>query len=63
MVQVLLMKGVPVGTALVAFMSIASVSLPEMMMLRKVFSLKLLMIFIAYLLVAFIVTGYLLNML
>ncbi len=57
------MKGVPVGTALVAFMSIASVSLPEMMMLRKVFSLKLLMIFIAYLLVAFIVTGYLLNML
>ena len=63
LVQVLLMKGVPVGTALVAFMSIASVSLPEMMMLRKVFSLKLLMIFIAYLLVAFIVTGYLLNML
>ena len=63
LVQVLLMKGVPVGTALVAFMSIATISLPEMMMLKKVFSLKLLMIFIGYLLVAFIATGYLLNLL
>lgn len=62
LVQVLLMKGVPVGTALVAFMSIATISLPEMMMLKKVFSTKLLMIFIGYLLAAFIVTGYLLNL-
>lgn len=63
LVQVLLMKGVPVGTALVAFMSIATISLPEMMMLKKVFKLKLLFIFIAYLLVAFVLTGYLLNLL
>ncbi len=62
LVQVLLMKGVPVGTALVAFMSIATISLPEMMMLKKVFSTKLLMIFIGYLLAAFIATGYLLNL-
>ncbi len=61
--QVLLMKGVPLGTALVMFMSIATISLPEMMMLKKVFTYKLLGIFIGYLLVAFIVTGYLLNML
>lgn len=61
LVQVLLMKGVPVGTALVAFMSIATISLPEMMMLKKVFRLKLLLIFIGFLLVAFIATGYLLN--
>lgn len=61
--QVLLMKGVPLGTALVMFMSIASISLPEMMMLKKVFTYKLLGIFIGYLLVAFMVTGYLLNML
>ncbi len=63
LVQVLLMKGVPIGTALVAFMSIATISLPEMMMLKKVFSTKLLIIFIGYLLIAFIVTGYLLNLL
>lgn len=61
LVQVLLMKGVPVGTALVAFMSIATISLPEMMMLKKVFRLKLLLIFIGFLLLAFIATGYLLN--
>lgn len=61
--QVLLMKGVPLGTALVMFMSIATISLPEMMMLKKVFTYKLLGIFIGYLLVAFIVTGYLLNLL
>lgn len=63
LVQVLLMKGVPVGTALVAFMSIATISLPEMILLKKVFSYKLLAIFIGYLLIAFIVTGYLLNLL
>ncbi len=63
LVQVLLMKGVPVGTALVAFMSIATISLPEMMMLKKVFMLKLLMIFIGFLLIAFVATGYLLNLL
>lgn len=63
LVQVLLMKGVPVGTALVAFMSIATISLPEMMMLKKVFSFRLLMLFIGYLLIAFIMTGYLLNLL
>lgn len=63
LVQVLLMKGVPVGTALVAFMSIATISLPEMILLKKVFSYKLLAIFIGYLLIAFIITGYLLNLL
>jgi len=61
--QVLLMKGVPLGTALVMFMSIATISLPEMMLLKKVFTYKLLGIFIGYLLIAFILTGYLLNML
>ena len=63
LVQVLLMKGVPIGTALVAFMSIATISLPEIMMLKKVFTYKLLMIFIGYLFVAFTATGYLLNLL
>ena len=63
LVQVLLMKGVPIGTALVAFMSIATISLPEIMMLKKVFTYKLLAIFIGYLFIAFIVTSYLLNLL
>ena len=61
-IQVLLLKGVPIGTALVALMSITAISLPEMIMLKKVFTIKLLGIFIIFLLTAFIVTGYLLNL-
>lgn len=61
LVQVLLEKGVPIGTALAAFMSIATISLPEMMMLKRIFSVRLLAIFILYLLIAFTLTGYVLN--
>ncbi|MDD4556523.1 MAG: permease [Alphaproteobacteria bacterium] len=60
-IQVLLMKGVPVGTALVMLMSLTAISLPEMIMLKKVFTYKLLAIFTGFLLVAFIITGYILN--
>lgn len=61
LVQVLLEKGVPIGTVLATFMSIATISLPEMMMLKKVFGARLLAIFVFYLLMAFIFTGYFLN--
>ncbi|MFA6914349.1 MAG: permease, partial [Endomicrobiia bacterium] len=62
-IQVLLLKGVPVGTALVALMSITAISLPEMVMLKKVFSYKLLILFISFLLISFVITGYIINML
>lgn len=60
-VQVLLMKGVPVGTTLVMLMSITAISLPEMIMLHKVLSWKILAMFTGYLFVSFIIVGYLLN--
>jgi len=60
-IQALLLKGVPVGTALVLLMSITAVSLPEMIMLKKVLSWKMIAIFTGYLLVSFIIVGYLLN--
>lgn len=60
-VQVLLMKGVPVGTTLVMLMSITAISLPEMIMLHKVLSWKMLAIFVGYLFISFILVGYLLN--
>lgn len=60
-VQVLLMKGVPVGTTLVMLMSITAISLPEMIMLNKVLKWKILVKFVGFLLVSFIVVGYLLN--
>lgn len=60
-VQVLLMKGVPVGTTLVMLMSITAISLPELIMLNKVLKWKILAMFVGFLLVSFIVVGYLLN--
>lgn len=60
-VDALLQKGVPVGTALVALMSITAISLPEIMMLKKVLQWKLLALFTGFLLISFIVVGYLLN--
>lgn len=60
-VQVLLMKGVPVGTTLVMLMSITAISLPEMIMLNKVLKWQMLALFAGFLLIAFIFVGYLLN--
>jgi uncharacterized membrane protein YraQ (UPF0718 family) len=60
-IQVLLIKGVPIGTTLVMLMSITAISLPEMIMLHKVLSWKMLAIFVGYLFVSFIIVGYLLN--
>ncbi len=60
-VQVLLMKGVPLGTTLVMLMSITAISLPEMIMLNKVLKWEMLAIFASYLFVSFVIVGYLLN--
>lgn len=60
-VQVLLMKGVPVGTTLVMLMSITAISLPELIMLNRVLKWKILIMFVGFLLVSFIFVGYLLN--
>lgn len=60
-VQVLLLKGVPLGTTLVMLMSITAISLPEMIMLNKVLSWRMLGMFVAYLFVSFIFVGYLMN--
>lgn len=60
-IQVLLMKNVPLGTTLVMLMSITSISLPEMIMLNKVLSWKMLGIFVSYLFISFIIVGYLMN--
>ena len=60
-IQALLLKGVPVGTALVLLMSITAISLPEIMMLKKVLSWKLIGYFLGYLILSFILVGYILN--
>lgn len=60
-VQILLMKGIPIGTTIVMLMSITAISLPEMVMLHKALSWKMLGIFTVYLFVSFIIVGYIIN--
>jgi uncharacterized membrane protein YraQ (UPF0718 family) len=57
----LLQKGVPLGTSIVVLMSTTAISIPELAMIKKAASTKLLAIFVIYLLVAFNLLGYFLN--
>jgi uncharacterized protein len=59
--EVLTAKGMAMGTALAFMMSVIGLSLPEMIILRKVIKIKLLVIFAGILFVAFTLTGYLFN--
>lgn len=57
----LLLKGLPIGTTLAFCMSAVAASIPEVMLLRQVMTIKLQAIFIAYLWVIFTLTGWLFN--
>ncbi len=59
--EALLGKGVPVGTVLAFMMAVIALSLPEMLILRKVVKWPLLGIFAAYLATAFILVGLFFN--
>jgi uncharacterized protein len=59
----LTVKGVPLGTALAFMMAIAGLSLPEAIMLKKVLSLKLLVLFFSIVAAGIILIGYLFNLL
>jgi uncharacterized membrane protein YraQ (UPF0718 family) len=60
-VQSLISKGLPMGTSLAFMMSVTALSLPEMIILKKVLKPKLLGIYIAILTIGIIFTGYLFN--
>ncbi len=59
--EVLTAKGMAMGTALAFMMSVIGLSLPEMIILRKVIKVKLLAVFAGILFVSFTLTGYLFN--
>ncbi len=59
--EALLGKGVPLGTVLAFMMAVIALSLPEMLILRKVVKWPLLGIFAAYLATAFVGVGVLFN--
>lgn len=54
-------QGVPLGTALAFMMSIAALSLPEAIMLKRVMTLKLLTIFFGVVAVGIMIIGYAFN--
>jgi uncharacterized membrane protein YraQ (UPF0718 family) len=59
--EVLTAKGMAMGTALAFMMAVIGLSLPEMVILRKVIRIKLLAIFAGILFISFTLTGYLFN--
>lgn len=60
-VSVLIEKGVPLGTALAFMMSVIGLSLPEMIILRKVLKLRLIFVFIGVVATGIVLVGYLFN--
>ncbi|WP_339918291.1 permease [Yeosuana marina] len=61
-VQVLVAKGIPLGTAIAFMMGVVALSLPEAMLLKKVMSLKLIGIFFGVVTLCIILSGYLFNL-
>ncbi len=60
-VQVLVQKGIPLGTAIAFMMAVVGLSIPEATLLKKVMSLKLIAIFFGVITFCIILSGYLFN--
>ncbi len=61
-VQVLVTKGIPIGTAIAFMMGVVGLSLPEAMLLKKVMTFKLIGIFFGVVTICIIISGYLFNL-
>ena len=60
-VQVLVSKGIPIGTAIAFMMGVVGLSLPEAMLLKKVMTFKLIGVFFGVVSLCIIISGYLFN--
>ncbi|MFB3896833.1 MAG: permease [bacterium] len=61
-VHSLLEKGAALGTTLAFMMAVIAISLPEMIILRKVLKLRMLLVFIGIITIGIILVGYLFNL-
>jgi uncharacterized membrane protein YraQ (UPF0718 family) len=61
-VQALLGKGAALGTVLAFMMSVIALSLPEIIILRKVLKLRLIITFVGVVGLGILIVGYLFNM-
>ena len=60
-VSVLIEKGVPLGTALAFMMAVIGLSLPEIIILKKVLKLPLILTFIGIVSSGILIVGYIFN--
>lgn len=60
--QVLAEKGIPLGTVIAFSMAVVGLSVPEGLLLKKIMTTKMLMIFFAVVTVCIIISGYLFNL-
>ena len=60
--QVLVEKGIPLGTVIAFSMAVVGLSIPEGLLLKKIMTTKMLMIFFAVVTVCIIISGYLFNL-
>ena len=60
-VQALLAKGAALGTVLAFMMSVIALSLPELVILRKVLKWRLIATFVAVVATGILIVGYLFN--
>jgi len=58
----LIEKGVPLGTALAFMMSVIGISLPELIILKKVLKIPFILTFIAIIATGIMIVGYILNL-
>ena len=61
-VQVLVQKGIPIGTAIAFMMAVVGLSLPEATLLKKVMSVRLIAIFFGVVALCIIISGYVFNL-
>ncbi len=60
-VYALMQKGLTMGTTLAFMMAVTALSLPEMIILRKVLKVKLLVVFVGIMTITIVAVGYLFN--
>ena len=59
--EALVLKGVGIGTVLAFMMAVTALSLPSIILLKKVVKPKLLFTFVGIITIGIIITGYLFN--
>lgn len=60
--QVLVQKGIPLGTAIAFSMAVVGLSIPEGLLLKKIMTTKMLLIFFGVVTACIIISGYLFNL-